>query len=75
MASAQDDFTIPENISIPPELEGKIDVEQIKGLQNQTMPVVKKKCEENGGPDAFENAQVCIIFSEILRVKSLRGTI
>ncbi|KAL0891938.1 hypothetical protein ABMA27_015179 [Loxostege sticticalis] len=54
---AQSELSLPENFTLPPELEGKIDEEQLKGLQNQTLPVVKKKCEENGGPDAYDNAQ------------------
>lgn len=64
---AQSELSLPENFTLPPELEGKIDEEQLKGLQNQTLPVVKKKCEENGGPDAYDNAQVCVVLFFLLQ--------
>ncbi|XP_063821252.1 27 kDa glycoprotein-like [Ostrinia nubilalis] len=57
LAWAQSEFSLPENFTLPPELEGKVDENQLKGLQNQTLPVIKKKCEENGGPTAYDNAQ------------------
>ncbi|RVE52499.1 hypothetical protein evm_002893, partial [Chilo suppressalis] len=53
----QGDFSLPENFTMPPELEGKVDKTQLEGLQNQTLPAIKKKCEENGGPAAYDNVK------------------
>lgn len=45
------------NVSLPPELDGKIDKETVENLQNKTLSEVKTRCEKNGGPDAYTKAQ------------------
>ncbi|KAL4710394.1 hypothetical protein ACJJTC_008796 [Scirpophaga incertulas] len=53
----QDEFTFPANITLPPELMGHIDGNQLSEIQNKSLPALKKKCEENGGPAAYDSAQ------------------
>lgn len=49
--------------ALPPELQGKVDQKQIEAIQNKSTEMFKEKCENNGGPQAFENAEVCIHIS------------
>ncbi|KAG6463728.1 hypothetical protein O3G_MSEX014052 [Manduca sexta] len=48
----------PKNFTLPPELEGKLDQEAIGSVQNKSKEAFKKKCDQNGGPDAYAKAEV-----------------
>ncbi|OWR47512.1 hemolymph protein [Danaus plexippus plexippus] len=43
--------------SLPPELQGKVDENQINELKNKSVQLFQKKCDENGGLDAFPKAE------------------
>lgn len=43
--------------SLPPELQGKVDENQIHDIKNKSTVIFKEKCEKNGGPEAFTNAE------------------
>ncbi|XP_038210246.1 27 kDa hemolymph protein-like isoform X2 [Zerene cesonia] len=43
--------------SLPPELQGKVDQAQIEAIRNKSTEVFKEKCDTNGGPNAFDNAE------------------
>lgn len=58
LAYAQtEESLLPKNFTLPPELEGKIDQEALGAVQNKSKEAFKKKCEQNGGPDAFGKAE------------------
>lgn len=49
-------------VSLPPELEGKINHEQIEAVKNKSVTEIRARCEKNGGPDAFAKAEVgCVL--------------
>ncbi|CAK1552879.1 unnamed protein product [Leptosia nina] len=43
--------------SLPPELQGKVEQKQLEAIQNKSVEIFKEKCEKNGGPGAYENAE------------------
>ncbi|XP_045488273.1 27 kDa glycoprotein-like isoform X1 [Pieris rapae] len=43
--------------ALPPELQGKVDQKQIEAIQNKSTELFKEKCEKNGGPQAYKNAE------------------
>lgn len=47
---------------MPPELKGKVDEKELKVLQSKYTEQFKKKCEENGGAQAYDKAKVFFIF-------------
>ncbi|CAB3243320.1 unnamed protein product [Arctia plantaginis] len=58
MVLAQNDgFTLPDSISLPPELQQKLNDTEIEQVKNQYMEQFKQKCEKNGHPEAYEKAQ------------------
>ena len=63
MAWAQSEPSISDAINnLPPELQGKVDEKQVTELTNKSIKVFKKKCEDNGGPDAYQSSEVSILF-------------
>ncbi|CAG4977460.1 unnamed protein product [Colias eurytheme] len=43
--------------SLPPELQGKVDQAQLEAIKNKSTEVFKEKCDKNGGPGAYDNAE------------------
>lgn len=45
-------------MTLPPEFKDKVNETQIELIQNKTKEKFKARCEENGGDEAYEKAQV-----------------
>ncbi|CAH2107065.1 unnamed protein product [Euphydryas editha] len=51
---AQSEPSLSDAINkLPPELQGQVDEKQVNELKNKSMQAFKKKCEDNGGPNAY----------------------
>lgn len=67
MVWAQSEPSISDAINkLPTELQGKVDEKQVDELKNKSMQAFKKKCEDNGGPDAYPQSEVRILISPLL---------
>ncbi|XP_023940490.2 27 kDa glycoprotein [Bicyclus anynana] len=52
----------------PPQLQGKLDENQVTEMKNKTVEVFKKKCEENAGAGAYQKAEKAFLeFSTCLK--------
>ncbi|CAG4941440.1 unnamed protein product [Parnassius apollo] len=43
--------------ALPADLQSTVNESQVQDLQNKTTKLFKEKCEKNGGPDAYTNAE------------------
>ncbi|XP_026490126.1 27 kDa hemolymph protein-like isoform X2 [Vanessa tameamea] len=69
MTWAQTEPSLSDAINnLPPELQGKVDEKQVTELKNKSMQVFKKKCEENGGTEAYPQSEKSFLnFVECLK--------
>lgn len=72
MVWAQSEPSISDAINkLPTELQGKVDEKQVDELKNKSMQAFKKKCEDNGGPDAYPQIEVRILIFPLLLLCTL----
>lgn len=55
-AYAQSEKALLDSLNLPPELLNNLNETTLQEHQNKTTEVFKNKCEQNGGPEAFNNA-------------------
>ncbi|CAH0728944.1 unnamed protein product, partial [Brenthis ino] len=70
MAWAQTEPSISDEFDlIPPiDLQGRVDEKQVTELKNKSIQAFRKKCEDNGGPDAYPSSEKAFLeFAECLK--------
>lgn len=60
--SSSEDSLLSGPITLPPELQQKFNESDVEKMKTKYLDQFKKKCEQNGHPELYENAQVCVVF-------------